>query len=96
MFARLITAIFKDRSGYVGRKLVAAWAVTTLTLLVLFFHPLFNLIFQPEVPLEPLLHSESFHLIIIAIWGSFFASDSMSSWVYNLKAKNDNTNREQL
>lgn len=85
MFARLIAAIFKDRSGYVGRKLVAAWAVTLLATFVLMVHVIVNLLVVPVQHIEPLISSDTWQLILIAVWGTFFASDSVNLWTFNVR-----------
>lgn len=89
MFSRLISAIFKDRDGHVGRKLVAAWAVTALATFMLIFHVFVNLLVVPTQHIEPVLDGGAYQLILIAVWGTFFASDSANLWAFNVR-KNGN------
>lgn len=81
MITKLIQLAFKDRQGYVGRKLVAAWGVTLLASLLLILHVPVGLLL-PGYAIEPVLTNESYQLIIVTVWGTFFASDSVNLWTH--------------
>lgn len=87
MFARLIEALFKDRDGYVGRKLTAAWALTLLTSLLLVIHVPATLILKPEEPLTQFLNSGDYAATISIIWATYFAATSANQWVYRITKK---------
>lgn len=88
MFARLVSLIFKDRTGYVGRRFVAACAVTVLATSLLLLHVPYNY-FVSSNTIEPLLSDDAFQVILVAIWGTFFAADSANKWAYNTRNDGD-------
>ena len=86
MIAKLIEALFKDRDGYVGRKLAAAWSLTVLVSLLLFIHIPISLI--NSEPVSPILESGDFSTILSIIWATYFAANSANSWLYHTSKKN--------
>lgn len=86
MFAKLIEALFKDRDGYIGRKLAAAWALTTLMSVLLIFHVPANALLA-NCDLSPLLNSGDFTATLSIIWATYFASNSANTWMFRSKDK---------
>lgn len=73
---RFVSVMLRDRDGYISRKLVAAWIITSMVTLLLVFHIV--LIKLNIGDIQPIITSDSFTTILVAIWGAYFASDSIN------------------
>ena len=88
MFAKLIEAIFKDRSGYVGRKLIAAWALTFLITLILVVPFILSILGLAEST-SFLITSDNYTSTLSIIWATYFASNSVNHWTYEVGKKDE-------
>lgn len=92
MIANLIEHIFKDRRGYVSRKIVAAWTLTFIATFFFCFHFFWNIVSR-TMYLEQLLSAEHWVSILTMVWGAYFASNALGAWIWQTqKGKDDDGN----
>lgn len=77
---KIFKSLLKDRDGYISRKLAAAWILSFMTSLQLFLHIPVGIWFQIEI--QQILSGSDFVQFLTIIWGSYFASDTVGSWIY--------------
>ena len=83
---RITRALFEDRDGYISRKLSAAWALSVMSSIHMFIHIPVNLMFELEV--DQMLSSTDFVQFLTVIWGTYFAADTASNWIYSKRSNN--------
>ena len=84
-FKNLFGGILKDRDGYISRKLVAAWILTFIALILVYSHYIafFWLVANATeqlVYLTPLLSGEQFAVVISIIWTTYFGANIGSKY----------------